>query len=111
VCQELQQLEKCEQFKKMSPEEWVIKVNELRLFLICMRYTSDKDCYQKAKSEYKGGSESGCGMDHHPLLHWALIVARLFQVQVALGVLPGWYPAVSAAAAGANEPGGGRPCV
>jgi hypothetical protein len=27
-------------------------------------------------------------MDHHPLLHWALIVARLFQIQVA----PESYP-------------------
>ncbi len=27
VCQELHQLEKCEQFKKMSPEQWVVEVN------------------------------------------------------------------------------------
>jgi hypothetical protein len=34
-------------------------------------------------------SKSECGMDHHPLLHWALIVACLFQVHV----VPESYPA------------------
>jgi ribosomal protein L29 len=58
TCQELHQLEKCEQFKKMSPEQRMVKVNELRLCLINMRHSLDKECYQKAKAEYKVGSES-----------------------------------------------------
>jgi hypothetical protein len=45
VCQELHQLEKCRLFKKLSPEQRVVKVIELRLCLLCMKHTSDKKCY------------------------------------------------------------------
>jgi hypothetical protein len=54
-----------------------------------MEHMAEKECYHNAKTEYKRCSKSECGMDHHPLLHWALIVACLFQVQV----VPESYPA------------------
>ncbi len=44
--------------------------------------------YAKGKPDFKGCSENRWGMEHHPLLHWALIVARLFQVQVAAESYP-----------------------
>jgi hypothetical protein len=83
VCKEAHPLEKCDHFKKMSPEQRVVKVNKLHLCLVCLRHTADRECYAKGKPDFKGSSENGWGMEHHPLLHWALIVARLFQVQVA----------------------------
>jgi hypothetical protein len=67
-----------QQFKKMSPEQRVVKANELHLCLICLRHTADRECYARGKPDFKGCSEGGCGMEHHPLVHWALIVARLF---------------------------------
>jgi hypothetical protein len=73
LCQELHLLEKCEQFQKMAPEQRGMKVNELRLCQIRLRHTAEKESYQKGKAEYQGCSESRCGMDHHPLLHWALM--------------------------------------
>jgi hypothetical protein len=66
----------------MSPEQRVVKANDLQLCLICLKHRADRECFTKARPEFKGCSEGGCGMEHHPLLHWALIVARLFQVQV-----------------------------
>ncbi len=83
VCKEAHPLEKCEHFKKWSPEQRAVKANELHLCLICLRHTADRECYAKGKPDFKVCSENGCSMEHHPLLHWALIVARLFQVQVA----------------------------
>jgi hypothetical protein len=71
-------LEKCEHFKKLSLEQQVVKANELYLCLICLRHMADRECYARGKPDYKGCSESGCGMEHHPLLHWALIVALLW---------------------------------
>jgi hypothetical protein len=53
-----------------------------------MKHPADRECYTKGKAHFKGCSEGGCGMEHHPLLHWALIVARLFQVQVAAESYP-----------------------
>jgi hypothetical protein len=88
VCQESNPLEKSKQFT-MFLEQWMMKVNELHLCLICMKHLVDRECYHKVKTEYRGYSESGCGMYHHLLLHWALIVARLVQGQVA----PESYPA------------------
>ncbi len=55
----------------MSPEQRVMKMNKLQLCLIFLRYVAEKECYAKAKVEYKGCSEPGCskpgcGMnDHH----------------------------------------------
>jgi hypothetical protein len=57
-------------------------LNKLRLCQVCMKHPADRECYTKGKADFKGCSMGGCGMEHHPLLHWALIVARLFQVQV-----------------------------
>jgi hypothetical protein len=79
LCQELHQLEKSEQFRKLSPEQRVVNVDELHICLICMRHTSDKECYQTAKAMYKGGREAVCGIDHRRLQHWALIVAACFK--------------------------------
>ncbi len=81
-------MEKCEQFKKMLPEQRVVKANELHLCLICLRHMADKECYARGKPDFKGCSEGRCGMEHHPLLHWALIVARLFLVQVVAESYP-----------------------
>jgi hypothetical protein len=81
-------LEKCDHFKKISPERQVVKANELHMCLVCLRHTADSDCYVKAKPDFKGCSENGCDLEHHPLLHWALIVAWLFQVQVAAESYP-----------------------
>jgi hypothetical protein len=55
-------------------------VNELQLCLICLKHPADRECYTKGNTEFKGCSESRCGMEHLPLLNWALIMARLFQV-------------------------------
>jgi hypothetical protein len=87
-CQEAHPLEKCEHFKRLSPKQRVVKANELHLCLICLRHKADRECYARGNPDYKGCSESGRGMEHHPLLHWALIVARLFQVQVAAETYP-----------------------
>ncbi len=46
-------------------------VNKLHLFLISLKHLANCECYHGAKVEYKGSSESWCGMDHHPLLHWS----------------------------------------
>jgi hypothetical protein len=88
VCREAHPLDKCEQFKKMSPEQREVKANELHLCLTCLRHTADKECFAKGKADFKGCSEGRCGMEHHPMLHWALIVARLFQVQVVAESYP-----------------------
>ncbi len=88
MCREAHPLEKCEQFKKMSPEQRVVKANELHMCLTCLRHTADKECYAKGKADFKGCSEGGCGLEHHPMLHWALIVARLFQMQVVAESYP-----------------------
>ncbi len=82
LCKKAHPLEKCEEFKKMSPEQRVVKANELQLCLVCLRHRADREYFAKGKPEFKGCSEDGCGMENQPLLHWALIVARLFQVQV-----------------------------
>jgi hypothetical protein len=39
VCKKAHLLEKCTQFKKFSPEQWVLKANEMHLCLICLRHT------------------------------------------------------------------------
>jgi hypothetical protein len=88
LCKEAHPLEKCDEFKKMSPEQRVVKANELQLCLICLKHRADRECFAKGKPEFKGCSEGGCGMEHHPLLHWALIVARLFQMQVVADSYP-----------------------
>ncbi len=88
VCKEAHPLEKCDEFKKMSPEQRVVKANELQLCLICLKHRADRECFTKGRAEFKGCSEGQCGMEHHPLLHWALIVARLFQVQVVADSYP-----------------------
>jgi hypothetical protein len=88
MCKEAHLLEKCDQFKKLAPEQRVVKANELQLCLVCLRHAVDRECYAKGKADYSGCSRSGCGMEHHPLLHWALIMARLFQVQVAAESYP-----------------------
>ncbi len=88
LCKEAHPLEKCDEFKKMSPEQRVVKANELQLCLICLKHRADRECFAKGKPEFKGCSEGGCGMEHHPLLHWALIEARLFQVQVVADSYP-----------------------
>jgi hypothetical protein len=88
VCKEAHPLEKCDLFKKMSPEQQVVKANKLHLCLICLKHTANQECYARGKPENKGCNENGCGIEHHPLLHWALIVARLFQVQVAAESYP-----------------------
>jgi hypothetical protein len=87
-CREAHPLDKCEHFKKMSSEQRVVKANELHLCLTCLRHMADKECYAKGKAAFRGCSEGGCGMEHHPVLHWALIVARLFQVQVTAESYP-----------------------
>ncbi len=75
---------------KLSLEQRVVKVNELELTLICLKHPADRGCYAQGKANFRGCSQSGCGMEHHSLLHWALIVARLFKVQVAAeSYLPG----------------------
>jgi hypothetical protein len=56
----------------MSPEQQVVKVNELQLCLVCMKHT-------KGRADFQGCSKSGC---------WALILARLFKVQVAAESYP-----------------------
>ncbi len=81
-------MDKCKQFKKMSPEQRVVKANELHLCLTCLRPTADKECYAKDKADFRGCSKGGCSMEHHPMLHWALIVAGLFQVQVTAEFYP-----------------------
>ncbi len=88
MCLEAHQLEKCDKFHKMSVEQRVVNVNEFRLCQICMKHLADMECYQKAQADYKGCCELRCCIDHHTLLHWALIVSYLFQVQVA----PESYP-------------------
>jgi hypothetical protein len=88
VCKEAHPLEKFEHFKKLSPEQQVVKASELHLCLVCLRHTADRECYTKGKPDYRGCSQRGCGVEHHPLLHWALIEARLFQVQVASECYP-----------------------
>ncbi len=65
-----------------------MKANKLHLCLTCLRHTADKKCYAKGKVDFRGCSEGGCGMEHHPMLHWALIMARLFQVQVVAESYP-----------------------
>ncbi len=72
----------------MSPEQRAVKANELHLCLICLRHTADKECYTRGKPDFKECSKGRCGIEHHPLLHWALIVARLFQVQVVAESYP-----------------------
>jgi hypothetical protein len=76
-------VDRCEVFQKMSLGQCVMKVNELQLCQICLRHLAEKEHYAKAEAKYKWCNKSRCGMDHHPVLHWALIVARVFQVQVA----------------------------
>jgi hypothetical protein len=88
LCKEAHPLEKCYEFKKMSPEQRVVKANELQLCLICLKHRADRECFARGRPEFKGCSESGCGMEHHPLLHWALIVAQLFQMQVVADSYP-----------------------
>jgi hypothetical protein len=88
LCKEAHPLDKCEEFKKMSPKQRVVKANDLQLCLICLKHRADRECFTKARPEFEGCSEGGCGMEHHPLLHWALIVARLFQVQVVANSYP-----------------------
>jgi hypothetical protein len=56
VCKEAHPLEKCEHFKKLSPEQQVVKANELHLCLICLRHTADRECYAKGKPDFKGCS-------------------------------------------------------
>jgi hypothetical protein len=87
LCTEAHLLERCQQFK-MSPEQRVVRVNELQLCQVCMKHPADRECYTKGKADFKGCIEGGCGMLHHPLLQWALIAARLFQVQVAAESFP-----------------------
>ncbi len=89
VCPGSHAVDRYRVFQKMSPGQCVVKVNELQLCQICLRHLADMACSAKAEVEYKWCNKSKYGMDHHPLLHWALIVARLFQVQVA----PESYPA------------------
>jgi hypothetical protein len=62
----------------MAPDQRVLKVKELQLCKVCMKHPADRKCCSKGKADFKGYSEGGCGMEHHPLLHWALIAARLF---------------------------------
>jgi hypothetical protein len=50
-------LDKGEQLKKMSPEQRVVKANELHMCLTCLRHTVDKECYAKGKEDFKGCSE------------------------------------------------------
>jgi hypothetical protein len=69
LCKETHPLEKCEEFKKMSPEQRVVKANDLQLCLICLKHRADRECFTKARPEFKGCSEGGCGIEHHPLLH------------------------------------------
>jgi hypothetical protein len=78
TCKELHPLKKCEQFKKLSPEQRAVKVNELQLCLNCLKHPANRECYAKGKADFKGCSEDGCSME----LHWTLLMARLFQVQV-----------------------------
>ncbi len=54
---------------KMSPEQRVVKVNELQLCLMCLKHPADRECYTKGNTEFKGCSESRCGMEHLPLLN------------------------------------------
>jgi hypothetical protein len=65
-------------------------VDELQLCLVCLKHPADRewDCFIKSKAGFKGCSENRCDVEHHPLLHWALIMARLFQVQVAADSYP-----------------------
>jgi hypothetical protein len=72
----------------MLPKQRVVKVNELQLCQVCMKHPADRECYTKGKADFKGCSEGGSSMEHHPLLHWALIITRLFQVQVAAESYP-----------------------
>jgi hypothetical protein len=53
-----------------------------------MKHSADRECYTRGKADFKGCREGTCCMEHHPLLYWALIVARLFQVQVAAESYP-----------------------
>jgi hypothetical protein len=69
VCKEAHPLEKCEQFKKVSTEQRVVKANKLHLCLTCLRHTADKECYAKGKADFRGCREGKCGMEHHPMLH------------------------------------------
>ncbi len=80
MCKDAHPLERCEQFKKLSPEQQVVKVDELQLCLVCLKHPADRewDCFTKSKADFKGCSENRCGVEHHPLLHWALIMAWLF---------------------------------
>jgi hypothetical protein len=75
-------------FHRISPEQRVVKVSKLLLCHICMKHLAGKECYWKAQADYKECFKSGCGMDQITLLNWALIVTRLFQVQV----IPKSYP-------------------
>ncbi len=95
----------------MSPEQRVVKANELHLCLICLRHTADREYCNKGKPDFKGSCEGGCGMEHHPLLHWALIVARLFQVQVVAESYPPWHSSFPATAEGEDGQDVGGPGV
>ncbi len=57
LCKEAHPLEKCDEFKKMSPEQREVKANELQLCLICLKHRADRECFAKGKPEFKG---SGC---------------------------------------------------
>jgi hypothetical protein len=96
----------------MSPEQRIVNVIELQLCKVCMNHPVDRKCYTKAKADFKGCSEGGCGMEHHPVLHWALI-AKLFQVQVVAEyyppTLPPRQPYIKAETASQDKQGGGQP--
>jgi hypothetical protein len=72
----------------MLPEQQDVKVIELQLCQVCMKHPVNRECYIRAKVDFKGCRRPGCGMEHHPLLHRTLIVARLFGVQVAAESYP-----------------------
>jgi hypothetical protein len=59
VCKEVHPLEKCEQFKKMSWEQRVVKVNQLQLCLICLKHSAERECYAKGKPTSRGVARMG----------------------------------------------------
>ncbi len=44
MCQEVHQLEKCDKFHRMLPQQRVVKTNEVRLCQICLKHLVDKEC-------------------------------------------------------------------